>query len=450
MSERADLVLENGRVWRGVTERLRRCRAKPPETPTTSFPGPVRQRWEEVEGVAVAGERIVAVGDVEGLRGPETRVIDCGGRLVVPGFHDSHVHFAGGCLQLQRVDLRDAKDEAEFGRRLREFHARLPEGAWLVGGRWDHDLTFGGEFPTAAVLDRHVADRPVFVRRYDGHVAVANSLAMRIAGVTKETRDPDGGALHRDADGTPNGVLADPSPSRQSRRPLRGSRRLHTTHDQLPRTDLCARHLRRPTCPPCANRLPTSPRRRQAVGQPLWLSMVPRLPRRTQHLLLPIARLRSPGGSICAEPNPLWIRTPWSPAAPARRSSAAATFLFRHPWRPLRRRRLTPRRLPPRSSPCPRPGHPPPTPRRISPLEPSRRAEVHRPTSYPRASSPRRATDPVAPSRRRHCPLLHRLPQRRSTTVGRRRRRARTRSLQYGLRIRSTPTAPRPRPRSSL
>ncbi|HJN14015.1 MAG TPA: amidohydrolase [Armatimonadota bacterium] len=202
MSEHADLILANGKVWTGHLERLRRCRVKPGD--------PVRQHWVSREGdVAIAGERIVAVGDVEGLRGPSTQVVDCKGRLVAPGFHDSHVHFAGGCLQLQRVDLRDAEDEAEFGRRLREFGAKLPEGAWMVGGRWDHDLTFGGAFPTAEILDRYVADRPVFVRRYDGHIAVANSLAMRIAGVTAETPDPEGGALHRDADGVPNGVLAD-------------------------------------------------------------------------------------------------------------------------------------------------------------------------------------------------------------------------------------------------
>lgn len=159
------------------------------------------------------GARIAAVGssaEVSVLAGPETRHIDLAGRLVTPGFHDSHVHFAAGCLSLSRVNLRDAPDEAEFGRRLKEADAVLPHDAWLVGGRWDHDLTFSGSLPTAALIDKYVHDRPVFLRRYDGHMAVVNSLALRAAGVTGRTPDPPGGKIDRDAKtGQPTGILRD-------------------------------------------------------------------------------------------------------------------------------------------------------------------------------------------------------------------------------------------------
>ena len=195
MSRRADVVLRNGRVLHASTAHERDAHA------TTAAP---------LQSVAIIGERIVAVGpeeEVEGLVGPGTRTIDLGGRLVTPGFHDAHVHFAGGCLGLRRVYLKDAADEAEFGRRLREFDAKLPEGAWMTGGRWDHDLTFGGTFPTAKTLDRYVPDRPVFLRRYDGHVGLANTRALQVAGVTRETPGPSGGEVVRDESGEPTGLL---------------------------------------------------------------------------------------------------------------------------------------------------------------------------------------------------------------------------------------------------
>jgi len=188
----ADVALLGGRVWTGYGVAAEAA-------PTTA--------------VAVRGERILAVGtdeEIAGLCGPGTRKVELGGRLVVPGFHDCHVHFAGGCLQLGRVQLKDAPDEAEFGRRLREFDGRLPAGAWLVGGRWDHDLTFAGVLPTAALLDRYVPYRPTFLRRYDGHMAVANTVALRRAGVTGGTPDPPGGRIVRHPQtGEPTGALLD-------------------------------------------------------------------------------------------------------------------------------------------------------------------------------------------------------------------------------------------------
>jgi predicted amidohydrolase YtcJ len=136
-------------------------------------------------------------------------LIDLGGKRVVPGFIDSHLHFLGGGIQLSQVDLKDAKDEAEFGRRLTEFDQKLPRDRWLTGGNWDHDRAFNGTLPTAAVVDKYVPNRPVFIRRYDGHMALANTVALKMAGVTKDTKDPAGGVIARLPDGSPAGVLKD-------------------------------------------------------------------------------------------------------------------------------------------------------------------------------------------------------------------------------------------------
>jgi predicted amidohydrolase YtcJ len=185
----ADLVLVGGKVWTVDRDR------------------------PEAEAVAVWRDRIVKVGteaEVKALVGPKTKVIALDGRRVVPGFHDSHVHFLGGGQQLARVELKDAKDEAEFGRRLRDFDRKLPKGRWMLGGNWDHDRTFDGKLPTAATVDRYVPERPVFIRRYDGHMALANTAALKLAKVTADTKEPAGGVIYRLEDGkTPSGILKD-------------------------------------------------------------------------------------------------------------------------------------------------------------------------------------------------------------------------------------------------
>jgi predicted amidohydrolase YtcJ len=128
----------------------------------------------------------------------------------VAGFHDSHVHLLNGGLGLARVNLKDARNEAEFGRRLKEFDAKLPKGRWMLGGLWDHDRTFDGKLPDAALLDRYAPDRPVFLRRYDGHMALANTRALKEAGITAKVADPPGGVIYRKP-GTkePTGLLRD-------------------------------------------------------------------------------------------------------------------------------------------------------------------------------------------------------------------------------------------------
>jgi hypothetical protein len=164
------------------------------------------------EAVAILGNRILAVGstpDVQLLRGTKTRVIDAAGRLVLPGFNDAHVHFMSGGFQLSAVDLRDANTPEEFAARIRDFAAMMSKERWITGGDWDHERWPDASLPTKELIDRFTPDTPVFVNRLDCHMALANSATLKIAGVTRDTKDPDGGVIVRDASGEPTGVLKD-------------------------------------------------------------------------------------------------------------------------------------------------------------------------------------------------------------------------------------------------
>ncbi|HEX8071350.1 MAG TPA: amidohydrolase [Pyrinomonadaceae bacterium] len=164
------------------------------------------------EAVAVYGNRIVAVGtttEVRRLVGPRTRVIAARGALVLPGFNDAHVHFIDGGYHLASVQLRDAASPAEFAESIRRYAAKLPPGRWITGGDWDHERWPGAPLPTKELIDQFTPDRPVFVNRLDGHMALANSAALRLAGVTRATPDPPGGLIVRDAAGEPTGILKD-------------------------------------------------------------------------------------------------------------------------------------------------------------------------------------------------------------------------------------------------
>jgi hypothetical protein len=189
---RADLIVVNAHVW----------------TVDASRP--------EAEAVAVAGDRILAVGtraEVERLRGPATRVIDAGGRFLMPGFEDAHIHLMTGGAQLASVDLKDAATPAEFARRIGDRAKQTAQGEWVLGGNWDEQRWPGTPLPTRELVDAVAPDTPVFVNRYDEHMSLANSVALRLAGVTARTPDPPGGMIVRDAKGNPTGILKDAAQS---------------------------------------------------------------------------------------------------------------------------------------------------------------------------------------------------------------------------------------------
>jgi predicted amidohydrolase YtcJ len=155
----------------------------------------------------------MAVGSSEEVRvlaNQKTRLIDAQKRPVFPGFNDAHVHFLSGGFSLSNVDLRDAESPAELARRLGQFARKQPKGQWILGGDWDHERWPGTPLPTREMIDAETPDNPVFVNRLDGHMALANSLALRLARVTKETPDPTGGLLVRDPEtGQPTGIFKD-------------------------------------------------------------------------------------------------------------------------------------------------------------------------------------------------------------------------------------------------
>jgi len=184
----ADLIIRNAHVW----------------TVDASHP--------EAEAVAVLGDRIVAVGsntDVDAWRGPKTRVVDAGGKRLLPGFNDAHVHFTDGGFALDSVQLNDATSAREFARRIAEHAAKMTKGEWLLGGDWDETKWSPPELPTRELIDASTPDTPVAISRYDGHMVLADSLALRLAGITAQTPDPAGGVIVRDKDGNPTGALKD-------------------------------------------------------------------------------------------------------------------------------------------------------------------------------------------------------------------------------------------------
>jgi predicted amidohydrolase YtcJ len=184
----ADLVVY-GRVWTGDS-------AKP---------------W--AGAVAVAGDKITAVGDsveIAAMAGPETKVLANGSSLVAPGFMDGHLHFLDGGFQLASVDLRPANAKTEFIERVKAFVSERKPGEWIVGGDWDHERWPGTPLPRREWIDSVTPENPVLLSRLDGHMALANSAALSLARITKETKDIPGGVIVRDPrTGEPTGILKD-------------------------------------------------------------------------------------------------------------------------------------------------------------------------------------------------------------------------------------------------
>ncbi|TKY68292.1 putative amidohydrolase YtcJ [Spatholobus suberectus] len=183
----ADLVLRNGVIY----------------TSDDSLPF--------ADSMAVANGRVLRVGNhsfVKELVGYGTQVLDLGGKVVVPGFIDSHVHFIDGGLQMMQVKLRGVNKKEEFIRRIKDAAQSTKQGSWILGGGWNNDL-WAGDLPAASWIDDVTPNNPVWLSRVDGHMGLANSVALMLAGITNLTDDPRGGTIMRTANGEPTGALID-------------------------------------------------------------------------------------------------------------------------------------------------------------------------------------------------------------------------------------------------
>lgn len=186
----ADLILTNAKIWTG----------------DKSHPN--------AEAVAVIGDRIVAVGtatEIDAWRGTKTKIMDIQGKLMVPGFNDAHVHFVPGGLQLGSIDLRETKSVQDLGRRIAAYirAKKLKPGEWITVGDWDEQQWDPAKLPGRQSIDAFSPNNPVAINRHDGHEILANSAALKLAGVTAESRAPAGGEIAHDTKGEPTGILKD-------------------------------------------------------------------------------------------------------------------------------------------------------------------------------------------------------------------------------------------------
>ena len=188
----ADVIFTHGNVYTGVSG-------------ASSF-----HEIERVEAIAVKGDRILATGksaDLMKYKGPATQVLDLGGHFVLPGFNDAHTHLAEGGFQELEVDLRGAKTLEEFRQRIREKVEQAKPGEWILGGGWDHTLWPVKQLPSRWDLDEVSSKNPIFLKRVDGHIAVANTKALQLASITVASKDPAGGKIDRVDTGEPSGIL---------------------------------------------------------------------------------------------------------------------------------------------------------------------------------------------------------------------------------------------------
>ncbi len=183
--DKADLALINGRIWTGLKDQ------------------------PDAEAIAIRGTTILRTGStfsIKKLINNQTQVIDLNGKLVMAGFNDSHIHFLGGSQGLSEVDLTDAKTMDEMQRRITTFAKENPQATWITGRGWEYGW-FAESLPHRRELDAMVADRPVYLRAYDGHSGWANSKALELAGITRATKFDGFGEIVSDAQGEPTGAL---------------------------------------------------------------------------------------------------------------------------------------------------------------------------------------------------------------------------------------------------
>ncbi|MGP1994378.1 amidohydrolase [Zobellia laminariae] len=181
----ADLLVTNATIWTGN-----------PESP-------------KAEAMAIKGDSILAIGsfkDLEKFKGESTEILDVNGNFITPGFIDAHVHLLMGGNSLLSVQLRDTKTQQEFIDRIASFAKKIKPNQWIVEGNWDHTL-WGGELPSKEWIDEFTTDNPVAIYRMDGHMILANSAALKIAGIDRNTPDVENGEIVKDSEGNPTGIL---------------------------------------------------------------------------------------------------------------------------------------------------------------------------------------------------------------------------------------------------
>ncbi|MGC2196946.1 MAG: amidohydrolase, partial [Terriglobales bacterium] len=189
---KADVIFVHGNVYTGVVE-------------ASAF-----RSVRRAQAIAVRGDRIEAVGenaDILKLKGPDTEVIDLGGKFIMPGFNDAHAHLSAGGAERLNVNLTGVKSLEEFRERIRAKVGSAAPGDWILGGGWDENLWPVKVVPTRWDVDEVSGDHPIFLQRVDGHIAVANTRALQLASITIASRDPKGGKIDRDSNGQPNGIL---------------------------------------------------------------------------------------------------------------------------------------------------------------------------------------------------------------------------------------------------
>src|SRR5690606_2291748 len=159
----------------------------------------------------ISGNRIAVVGTndrVRKLAGNRTRIVDLRGAFVMPSFIDNHTHYLRASFGLSSPELRTAKTREEFVDRIAKSAQALRPGQWLQGGNWDEQM-WGGELPTREWIDAVTPNTPVAVVRLDQHLALLNSLALKLARIDRNTPDPEGGLIMRDSRGEPTGLIKD-------------------------------------------------------------------------------------------------------------------------------------------------------------------------------------------------------------------------------------------------
>ncbi len=184
-SIKADLIITNANIWTGNSDN------------------------PKAEAMAIKGDTILAIGsviDIQKFKGESTEVIDVQNKFITPGFIDTHVHLLMGGNSLLSVQLRDANTKKEFINRIASFAKDIKPDQWIVEGNWDHTL-WGGELPTKEWIDEFTGENPVAIYRMDGHMILANSAALKIAGIDKFTANVENGEIVKNPDGTPTGIL---------------------------------------------------------------------------------------------------------------------------------------------------------------------------------------------------------------------------------------------------